>query len=99
MTQAQTQLTQAQTELALTREDLSTAQTVLASLQGESGQGAVVRTSTGSTVFVVKLPQPRPGRIYQLWRMQVQGNPAPLSVGLFTVDQLGYATFDLDQQP
>jgi len=93
------ELTRTQSELARARDDVSTAQAVIASLHGTDGQGAVVRTSAGNTVVVVKLPQLEPGRTYQLWRMEVQGNPAPLSVGLFTVDQHGYATFDLGQQP
>jgi anti-sigma-K factor RskA len=90
-------LTQTQVELVRTREDLATVQAVVASLHGTSGQGVMVRTSAGNTVFVVKLPQLEPGRTYQLWRMHE--DIAPLSVGLFTVDQHGYATFDLGEQP
>jgi anti-sigma-K factor RskA len=90
-------LTQTQAELVRTREDLATVQAVVASLHGTSGQGVMVRTSAGNTVFVVKLPQLEPGRTYQLWRMHE--DIAPLSVGLFTVDQHGYATFDLGEQP
>ncbi len=90
-------LAQTQAELVRTREDLATVQAVVASLQGTSGQGVMVRTSAGNTVFVVKLPQLEPGRTYQLWRMHE--DIAPLSVGLFTVDQHGYATLDLGEQP
>jgi anti-sigma-K factor RskA len=97
LAQTQNDLTQTQAELVRSREDLATVQAVVASLQGTSGQGTMVRTSAGSTVFVVKLPQLKPGRTYQLWRMHE--DIAPLSVGLFTVDQHGYATLDLGEQP
>jgi anti-sigma-K factor RskA len=90
-------LAQTQAELVRSHEDLATVQAVVASLQGTSGQGTMVRTSAGNTVFVVKLPQLEPGRTYQLWRMHE--DIAPLSVGLFTVDQHGYATLDLGEQP
>jgi anti-sigma-K factor RskA len=84
-------------ELVAVHEDLSSAQDVIATLQG-GGQGAMVRTSDGATVFVVKLPELRPGRTYQLWR--IQGN-TPASAGLFSVDTLGYGVLVLEpnQQP
>ncbi len=91
------ELAQTQIVLERTRADLTTAQTVIASLEGTTGQGTMVRTRAGNTVFFVKLPQLQPGRTYQLWR--IQGKNKPQDAGLFTVDQQGYGIFDLGQQP
>ena len=60
------------------------------------GQGAMVRTSAGETVLVVRLPQLQPGRTYQLWHIQTGSKPA--SAGLFTLDQQGYGAFMVGQQ-
>jgi anti-sigma-K factor RskA len=97
LTQAQTELSQTRTQLARTREDLGTAQAVIATLHGTNGQGTVVLTSAGNAVLTVQLPALPPGRTYQLWRMHESRDP--LSAGLFTTDQQGYVTFNLDQQP
>ena len=86
------EVARANAELAAVQEDLSRAETVIATLQG-GGQGAMVRTSDGATVFVVKLPELRPGRTYQLWRIQ---GGAPASAGLFSVDSSGYGVLVLD---
>lgn len=85
-------------ELVAVHKELSNAQDVIATLQG-GGQGAMVRTSDGATVLVVKLPELQPGRIYQLWR--IQGTTKPASAGLFSVDPLGYGVLVLEpnQQP
>jgi anti-sigma-K factor RskA len=93
------ELTQTRAELAAAHDDLASAQAVIATLQGGGGQGAMVRTSNGATVFVVRLPELRPGRTYQLWR--IQANTPPASAGLFSVDQQGYGVFALEsgQQP
>jgi anti-sigma-K factor RskA len=91
------ELTQTRTELAHARDNLALAQTVIATLHGTTGQGAMVRTSAGTTVFTVKLPALPPGRTYQLWRMPKDSQP--LSAGLFIIDQQGYSTLALDQQP
>jgi anti-sigma-K factor RskA len=87
-------------ELLAVHEELSSAQSVIATLQG-GGQGAMVRTSDGATVFVVKLPELQSGRIYQLWRLQSSTDPDPDSAGLFSVDQQGYGSIVLEpgQQP
>lgn len=79
--------------------DLSKAQVVLATLQGGSGEGSVVRTREGATVFAVNLPQLQAGRTYQLWRIP-KGSP-PASAGVFSVDPRGFGVFALEgsQQP
>jgi anti-sigma-K factor RskA len=91
------ELARVNAELLAVHEDLSSAQAVIATLQG-GGQGAMVRTSDGQTVFVVKLPELQPGRTYQLWRIQ---GDTPASAGLFSVDPLGYGVLVLEpgQQP
>jgi anti-sigma-K factor RskA len=91
------ELTQTRTELVRAHQALGTAQAVIATLQGTTGQGTLVLTSAGNIVFTVKLPQLQPGRTYQLWR--IQGKNKPQDAGLFTVDQQGYGIFDLGQQP
>ena len=90
-------LARTRAELAIAHEDLVRTQTVLATLQGSTGQGTMVRTSDGDTVLVVRLPRLQAGRTYQLWR--IQGNNLPQGAGLFTVDEQGYGTFDVGQQP
>jgi anti-sigma-K factor RskA len=91
------ELARVNSKLISVHEDLSRAQTVIARLQGD-GQGAMVRTSDGQTVFVVKLPELQPGRTYQLWRIQ---GDTPASAGVFNVDPRGYGVLVLDpgQQP
>jgi len=91
----QADLAQTRTELAAAHEDLATAQAVIAQLDGGTGRGTMLRTTAGKTVFVVKLPQLQPGRTYQLWR--IQGNQAPQSAGLFSIDTQGFGTFDVPQ--
>ena len=93
------ELAHANAELAAAQHDLSTAQEVIATLQGGGGQGSMVRTKDGATVFVVKLPALQPGRTYQLWR--IQGENPPTSAGLFDVGPLGYGVVPLGagQQP
>ena len=78
----------AQTQLVELQAQISEATRVLASLQGTDGQAALLETNAGQTVFVARLPQLKPGRVYQLWR--IQGNNPPASAGLFTVNQAGY---------
>jgi anti-sigma-K factor RskA len=92
------ELTRTQNELLQAQNQLETAQAVLAQLQGNAGEGLMVHTSVGATVFVVRLPQLPTGRTYQLWRIQ---GATPTSAGLFTVDQRGYGVFALEagQQP
>jgi anti-sigma-K factor RskA len=102
----QTQLKQTQTQVATAQQQadqlqaqIASAQRVLASLQGQTGKGAILQTSGGATVFAAQLPPLQPGRVYQLWR--IQGTRAPMSVGIFMVDQQGYGATPLsaDQQP
>ncbi len=82
-----------QAQLADLQAQISAANRVLASLQSEAGQAALLQTRSGATVFVAKLPPLPPGRVYQLWR--IQGNNAPASAGLFTVNQQGFGQADL----
>jgi anti-sigma-K factor RskA len=72
---------------------------LIASLQGAHGSGTILSTDDGETILLVRLPPLRPGRVYQLWR--IQGTSKPASAGLFTVDQSGHGTLALPlaQQP
>jgi anti-sigma-K factor RskA len=94
----QDQVARARAETVAAQATAQAAQQVIAQLQG-TGHGTLLRTSAGETVLVVKLPLPRPGRIYQLWR--IQGNNPPASAGLLTVDQQGYGSIVIapGQQP
>ncbi len=92
------QVATAQTQLNELQAQISEATRVLASLQGEAGQAALLETNSGHTVLVAKLPRLEPGRVYQLWR--IQGNNAPASAGVFTVNQAGFGQADMtDGQP
>jgi len=86
------QLAEVQGELSRMHQDLAEAQQVIASLQGETGAAAILRTRSGATRLVAQLPPLQPGRNYQLWR--IQGAGAPASVGLFSVDGTGYGALD-----
>jgi len=89
---AQQQLAAVQGELSQMHKDLAEAQQVIASLQGDTGAAAILRTRSGATKLVAQLPPLQPGRIYQLWR--IQGASSPASVGLFRVDGTGYGALD-----
>ncbi len=97
--QTQTQVAAAQQQANQLQAQIASAQKVLASLQGETGRGAILQTKDGATVFAAQLPPLKPGRVYQLWRIQ-SGN-APTSVGIFTVDLQGYGIKPLaaNQEP
>ena len=97
LAQSRSELTQSRDELARVRGDLAGAQAILATLEGDTGQGAVVRTRTGATVFAVNLPQLQPGRTYQLWRIK-DASSAPANAGLFTVDPQGLNVFEFGEQ-
>ncbi|HEY3228548.1 MAG TPA: anti-sigma factor [Roseiflexaceae bacterium] len=93
-----------QAELAQTRGTLAEVQAtaeaqqqIIASLAGD-GHGTLMRTPSGETVLVVKLPPLKPGRTYQLWRIQ---GDTPISAGLFTVDDQGVGAIAMapGQQP
>jgi anti-sigma-K factor RskA len=94
----QEQVARARAETGAAQATAQAAQQVIAQLQG-TGHGTMLRTNTGETVLVVQLPLPRPGRTYQLWR--IQGNKAPASAGLLTVNQQGYGSIVMapGQQP
>jgi anti-sigma-K factor RskA len=97
--QTQTQVAAAQQQASQLQAQIASAQKVLASLQGETGRGAILQAKDGTTVFAAQLPPLKPGRVYQLWRIQ-SGN-APTSVGIFTVDLQGYGIKPLatNQEP
>ena len=97
LTQSRSELEQSRTELARIRGDLANAEAILATLEGNVGQGAMVRTRDGATVFAVNLPKLQPGRTYQLWRIH-DANSAPVNAGLFSVDQQGLTVFNVEQQ-
>jgi anti-sigma-K factor RskA len=93
-----------QAELAQTRGTLAEVQAtaeaqqqIIASLTGD-GHGTLMRTPSGETVLVVKLPPLKPGRTYQLWRIP---GDTPISAGLFTVDDQGVGAIAMapGQQP
>lgn len=95
---SQAQVATAQSQLGQMQAQIAAAERVIASLQGQSGSAAIVQTHAGTTLLVAQLPPLQPGRVYQLWR--IQGNSAPASAGLFTVDQRGYGQANLtDGQP
>jgi anti-sigma-K factor RskA len=94
------QLNQSQDQLAATRSELTQmqgqvadAQTVIASLNGDSGSAAILRSQSGEAVLIAHLPQLQPGRVYQLFR--IQGSNAPVSAAIFSVDARGYTTTTL----
>jgi len=99
LAQTQAQVATMQGELSQLHEQIAAAEKVIASLQGQSGSGAVVQTRAGGTLLVAQLPLLLPGRVYQVWRIPNSGTP--LSTGLFKVDQQGYGQIILppDQQP
>src|SRR5262245_29698494 len=80
----QTQVAAAQQQANQLQAQIASAQKVLASLQGETGSGAILQANNGTTVFAAQLPPLKPGRVYQLWR--IQSGSAPTSLGIFTVD-------------
>jgi anti-sigma-K factor RskA len=87
---ARADLASAQTELKQTQIQIVEAQKVIASLQGATGSAAILQTRGGEAVLVAQLPPLRPGRVYQLWRIQDGSNPA--SAGIFRVNPQGYVT-------
>ena len=72
--------------------DVILQQQTIATLTG-GGSGRLVRTSDGRAVLAAQLPPLRPGRVYQLWL--IQGSNAPVSGGIFTVDQQGRGVLTL----
>lgn len=93
----QGQVAAAEVQLGQLQAEISAAKKVLAALEGAGGQGAVLLTSHGQTVFVAQLPQLQTGRVYQLWR--IQGGQAPASAGTFVVDAHGFGRYDLGGAP
>ena len=93
------QLASARAEIASLRQrQQQLAETVarsvsLVKLQGDTGQGSVVRTPNGSLVFAANLPPLPEDRVYQLWL--IEGQEAPVSGGTFTVDAQGNALVSL----
>ncbi len=91
------QVAAAEAQLGQLQAEISAAKKVLAALEGAGGQGAVLQTGAGQTVFVAQLPQLQAGRVYQLWR--IQGDQAPASAGTFVVDAHGFGRYDLGGAP
>jgi anti-sigma-K factor RskA len=96
---ARAELASVQAELKQTQLQVVEAQKVIASLQGATGSAAILQTRGGEAVLVAQLPPLRPGRVYQLWRIQDGSSPA--SAGIFRVNPQGYVTAALPpgQQP
>jgi anti-sigma-K factor RskA len=94
----QAELAQTRGTLAQVQATTEAQQQVIASLAGD-GHGTLLRTPSGETVLVVKLPPLKPGRTYQLWR--IEGQNAPVNAGLFTVDDQGVGAIAMapSQQP
>jgi anti-sigma-K factor RskA len=97
LAQAQQQLADARASLAQAQQQLATAEAKLAltqvQLTGDAGQAKLLRVDSGETIMVAQLPQLPPGRVYQLWR--IEGQSAPASAGIFTVDQQGYGAITI----
>jgi anti-sigma-K factor RskA len=87
---ARAELASVQAELKQTQLQVVEAQKVIASLQGATGSAAILQTRGGEAVLVAQLPPLRPGRVYQLWRIQDGSSPA--SAGIFRVNSQGYVT-------
>ena len=93
----QGQVAAAETQLDQLQAEVSAAKKVLAALEGAGGQGVVLLTGNGQTVFVAQLPPLQAGRVYQLWR--IQGGQPPASAGTFVVDARGFGRYDLGGAP
>lgn len=95
----QAELVRVQAELALAQDtQRQVAQIIqqpgaLVTLAGAGGQGAIVRRDDGALVLAANLPALQAGRVYQLWL--IEGQNAPASGGIFTVDQQGLALVTL----
>jgi anti-sigma-K factor RskA len=94
-------------ELAVAQQSLATAQAsqqqlaqvvaqpvALAELNGDAGRATVLRTSDGELLVAASLPQLEAERVYQLWL--IEGQAAPVSAGIFTVDSAGTALITLE---
>ncbi len=93
----QGQVAAAEAQLDQLHAEISAAKKVLAALEGAGGQGAVLLTGEGQTVFVAQLPPLQAGRVYQLWR--IHDGQAPASAGTFVVDARGFGRYDLGGAP
>jgi anti-sigma-K factor RskA len=93
------ELAQVRTELRQTQAQVAEAAALIATLNGSGGSASILRTQAGETVLVAELPPLDRGRVYQLWR--IQGQNAPVSAGVFRVNQDGHTTTELlpGQQP
>ncbi|MGB9738263.1 MAG: hypothetical protein C0184_06110 [Chloroflexus aggregans] len=72
---------------------LFTSSEPIATLTGDGGQGVVFRDTTGQIVVVAALPPLPADQVYQLWL--IEGETAPVSGGVFTVDVSGYGLLRL----
>lgn len=68
----------------------------LVKLTGDNGRGAILRTADGATVLAANLPPLQSGRTYQLWT--IQGQNAPISAGVFSVQLDGSGLVVLQQE-
>jgi len=109
LTSAQSELARTQSELIQVRSELEQRQTqqqqvvntlleaqTIATLDDTgsgNGSGKLVRAADGRAVLAAQLPPLQPGRVYQLWL--IQGQNAPVSAGIFRVDQQGHGLLTL----
>jgi anti-sigma-K factor RskA len=66
---------------------------LVAALEGASGSGNVLVGSNGQTLLAVQLPPLAAEQVYQFW--VIAGDNAPVSAGVFRVDERGYALVTL----
>jgi len=66
---------------------------LLASLQGDTGEGSVYLDPTGELLLIAALPPLTENQVYQLW--VIEENAAPVSGGVFTIDTSGYGIIRL----
>jgi anti-sigma-K factor RskA len=101
------QLGALQGELTATQRTLATAQAneqiiaqvvaqpvALAELSGDGGRATVLRTAAGEVLVAAQLPALEANRVYQLWL--IEGQAAPVSAGVFVVNNQGYGVLTLD---
>lgn len=97
---AWTSLQGVQTELAFVRSELATAQAnqqyiarvvtqpqVVAQLSGANGRGSILFEASGNAFLAAQLAPLPEDQVYQLWLID---SGAPVSGGIFRVDQEGY---------
>jgi anti-sigma-K factor RskA len=66
----------------------------LGTLAGTGGQATVLQNADGTLILAADLPPLAANQVYQLWL--IEGNNAPVSGGVFTVDATGYGLLTLN---